>query len=282
MKKVVLIFLLLFVTNSIYSQETYTINGETLELKTATKGTLGLLWASENGNYRFFIRTQENTYVELKEDDYKTILKELTNDTDVSLHRVKYTKRSFKNFISFYNYKKSIETEDGNKTYPVNFRLGFSGGVTNNPFIINPENSTSLLAGAELELYGDTDSPRHSGFLQARHSFSSDEFEFSTTEFSLGYRYRVIKKSKFNLYIQTKFATYNFRDNLLPEDINGIVELTNIKENEFDIPLIFGVGADFKVSKNGYITFIYGELFGLNRDNNGNFSTDISLSLIHI
>lgn len=277
MKKIVLLCFFLFSISTIYSQDTYTINGETLELKTATRGTLALLWTSENNSYRFFVRTQENTYLELKEDNYKTVLEELTNDAQMSLRRLKYTKRSLKNFISFYNYKKSIETEDGNRTYPVNFRLGFSGGITNNPFVINPTNATSLLIGSELELYGDTDNPRHAGFIQVRHSFSSDEFDFSTTEFSFGYRYRVIKQSKFNLYIQNKFASYNIRENLLPEDEEGVIELNDIRENEFNIGLVFGVGADFKVSKNGYITLIYGELFGLNQENNGNFSTDISI-----
>jgi hypothetical protein len=286
MKKVVLLCFFLLAISTIYSQETHTINGETLELKTTTRGSLDLLWSSTNGNYRFFVRTKESTYIELKntkdannlnKEEYKTVLQELTNDVEISLRRLKFTKRSLKNFISFYNYKKSIETEDGNRAYAVNFRLGFSAGITNNPFVFNPDNSSSILAGSELELYGDTDDPVHSGFFQARHSFSSNEFDYSTTELALGYRFRIIKKSKFNIYIQNKFATFNFKKNILPEAIEGVIDLTSIKDNEFNVPLVFGVGADIKVSKNSYITLIYGELFALNQENNGNFSKDISI-----
>jgi hypothetical protein len=48
-------------------------------------------------------------------------------------------------------------------------------------------------------------------------------------------------------------------------------------ETSFDIPFIFGLGSDIKVGKNNYITIIYGELFAILLDNQGNFSTDIAV-----
>jgi hypothetical protein len=51
----------------------------------------------------------------------------------------------------------------------------------------------------------------------------------------------------------------------------------NRNSTAFDAPFIFGVGADIKVGNNSYITLIYGELFAILLDNQGNFSSDISL-----
>ena len=282
MKKVVIFLLFLMSFNSIYSQETYSYNGENLELKTEVKGgNLKFLSLKSNDQFRFFVQTNDGVIIELKNTDetenYKSILEKLTSDVEISMRRLKFTKNSLKNFISFYNYKFSIKNEEGNKPESVNFRLGVSAGVTNNPFVFNAENASSFLIGGEFEMYGDTESPRHSGFLQLRHSFSSDEFEYSTTEFSLGYRYRIINKKTFNIYIQNKFATLNISKNELPELIDETIVLTDIKKTEFNIPLIFGIGADFKISENSYLTFIYGELFALGQENNGNFSTDIAL-----
>ncbi len=51
----------------------------------------------------------------------------------------------------------------------------------------------------------------------------------------------------------------------------------NVNSTTFDTPFIFGIGADIKVGDNGFITIIYGEMFALLLNNQGNFSSDISL-----
>ena len=51
----------------------------------------------------------------------------------------------------------------------------------------------------------------------------------------------------------------------------------DLNNTSFDVPFIFGIGSDIKVSKNSYITIIYGELFAIFLNNQGNFSTDISI-----
>ena len=284
MRQLLLIaFFLLFMMPA-KAQEFYTIKNETIELKQVSNGTIAL-YVSKTTEKRFFIKKEDGEFIELKNEldsssselQYLNVLKELTNDTDVSTRNVKFTQASLKNFIGFYNYKKGIETDDGNRDYPVNFRFGIFGGFTNNPFQENPDNSLNPLAGWELELYGDTATPRHSGFLQGRHSFATKKFDYSTTEFSLGYRFRVINKPSYNIYVQTKFATLNFKNYQRPESIDNEIVLRDIKETEFNIPMIFGLGTDIKVSENSYILLIVGELFAGLEENNGNFPTDISI-----
>jgi len=116
--------------------------------------------------------------------------------------------------------------------------------------------------------------PRHSGFLQAKHTFDNDDFKFNTTEFSLGYRYRIINKSCFSIYGQVKLATVNFTSSSFTDE-NDMQ--TSLDETAFDVPFIFGIGSDIKVGKNSFITIVYSELFAVFLDNQGNFSTDIAL-----
>ena len=281
MKNILLFILLCFAFQINYSQENYTINGETLVLKTETDGNIDLLWNVIDSQFRYFIRTENGTITELKNteaskrnylEEYKETLSELTNG--MSTEKLKFTLYDLRNYIDTYN--ASVDPSyTPNSTKPkVKFRLGFSGGITNSPFVGNPDNIKTPLISAELEIYEAKVLPRHSGFLQARHSVDNDDFPYSTTEFSLGYRYRIINTSSFSIYGQVKLATLNF------SDVTFIGENdTEISQNDtsFDVPLIFGIGSDIKVGENSFITIIYGELFAAFLDNQGNFSTDISI-----
>ena len=66
MKKFLLLILLCFTFQFNYSQESYTINGETLELKTEIEGQIDLLWTIINREYRYFVRTDNGAITELK------------------------------------------------------------------------------------------------------------------------------------------------------------------------------------------------------------------------
>ncbi|WP_400076387.1 hypothetical protein [Winogradskyella sp. R77965] len=281
MKKTLLIILLCFAFQANYGQENYTIDGKTLKLKTELEGKLDLLWNIIDGQYRYFVRTENGTITELKNtkdskknylEEYKTTLSSLTNG--MTTEALKLTTYSLKNYIDKYNASvdqsyTSIKTER-----KVQLRLGFSAGITNHPFVGNPDNVKVPLIGAELEIYEASTLPRHSGFMQVRHTFDADDFNYSTNELSLGYRYRIINKSCFSIYGQLKLATLNFTSSSFKDENN-----TQISSNKtaFDVPLIFGIGSDIKVGKNSFITLIYGELFAINFDNQGNFSTDIAL-----
>lgn len=281
MKKILfaILFCLAFQIN--YSQETYTVNGESLELKTEINGKLDLLWNVIDGKYRYFIKTEDGTITELKntkdanndyKEEYKSTLSNLTSG--MSTDKLKLTLYSLRNYIDSYNASVDSNYTSTSTESSVQFRLGFSGGITNNPFVGNPDNTKTPMIGAELEIYEANVLPRHSGFLQARHAFESDDFPYSTTEFSLGYRYRFINKEAFSIYGQVKLVTLNFSNVTFLNESDMEIESS---ETSFDIPFIFGVGSDIKVGSNSYITIIYGELFALLLDNQGNFSTDIAV-----
>ena len=188
--------------------------------------------------------------------------------------KLKLTLYSLRNYLDAYNASVDASYTSTTTESNVKFRLGFSGGLTNNPFVGNPDNIKTPIIGAELEIYEANVLPRHSGFLQARHTFENDDFKYSTTELSLGYRFRFINKESFSIYGQVKLATLNFSNVTFLNQDNLEV---NSNETAFDIPFIFGIGSDIKVGNNSYITIIYGELFALLLDNQGNFSTDIAI-----
>lgn len=280
MKKSLLILILFLAFQLNHGQETYTIKGESLELKTEIDGKLDLLWNVIDGEYRYFVRTENGTITELKntkddnndyKEEYKSTLSELTG---MSTDKLKLTLYSLRNYLDTYNTSADATYLSIKTNRNVQLRLGFSGGITNNPFVGNPENKKTPMIGAELEVLEGTDMPRHSGFLQARHTFDSDDFPYSTTEFSLGYRFRFVNTETFSIYGQVKFATLNFSNATF---INESDMEVDVSETSFDIPFIFGVGSDIKVGENSYITLIYGELFAAFLDNQGNFSTDVAI-----
>ena len=263
-----------------YSQEKYTINGETLELKTEIEGQLDLLWNIIDGKYRYFVRTENGTIAELlntKEanrtylEEYKSTLGSLTN---LSTDQLNLTTFSLRNFIDDYNKSVDSSYTSISKERSVQLRLGVSTGITNHPFVSNDDNKKVPLIAAELEFYEANELPRHSGFIQAKHTFEADDFNYSTTELSLGYRYKFINKSGYSIYGQMKLATLNF-SSFTYNDENDIER--KINDTAFDAPLIFGIGSDIRVGKNSYITLIYSELFAVFLDNQGNFSTEIAI-----
>ncbi|MCA0152083.1 hypothetical protein [Winogradskyella vincentii] len=281
MRKILFLLLFLLAFQYNYSQNTFTIKGQQLELKTEIDGKLDLLWNTFNGEYRYFVRTEDGQIQELKntkgtdnkfQEEYKSLLSKLTNGQPTE--KLRLTVFDLKKFLDNYNASVDSSYTSVQKESKVKFRLGFSGGVTNNPFVGNPENKIAPLIGAELEVFEENSLPRHSGFLQARHAFESDEFQYNATEFSLGYRYRFLNKSTFSIYGQVKVATINFTNATAIGSNNSELD---INETAFDLPLIFGIGSDIKVGENSFISIIYGELFAAFLDNQGNFSTDISV-----
>ena len=94
MKKLVFILCLLLSFMSLKAQETYTVDGETLQLKTEVDGNLDLLWNIIDGQYRYFVRTENGSIQELVntknpdtkkyQEQYKTTLNQLTKDYGLS------------------------------------------------------------------------------------------------------------------------------------------------------------------------------------------------------
>ncbi|RNC87724.1 MAG: hypothetical protein ED556_00615 [Winogradskyella sp.] len=279
MKNAILFCLFLICISLSHAQQLYKVGDETLELKTEVEGELDLLWTITDGNYRFFIKTKDDKIIELKnnktsgrayDNAYIQTLNELTTGSGLSAEKVKLTTGSLKRFLDKYNKSVNIDYNAVDRDSRVNFRLGFFGGITNHPLVESIDNNSAFQLAAELEIFGDTNNPRHSGLLQARQTFGSSG-DYKTTEFSLAYRLRVIKKENFNIYVQNNFATVNIFS------VDRLINTTTVNqdETEFDVPFSFGIGADFKISDNSYISIVYDRLFAVNLDNRGDFPTDI-------
>ena len=64
MKKLLVVISLFFLPFITISQESYSVNGETLQLKTEVSGNISLLWNIIEGKYRYFVK-KDNTIIEL-------------------------------------------------------------------------------------------------------------------------------------------------------------------------------------------------------------------------
>lgn len=262
------------------AQETYTIQGETLQLKTEVEGQLDLLWTSAGGQFRYFVRTTDGTITELLNTkneakyyfhEYKKTLHELTNN---SAYEVKFTLFDIKAFIDDYNLSQDPNYISSIYNAKLELRLGIFGGITNNPFYNNPNNTQLAQFGTELELLDGNHIKKHALFMELRHVLKSNDFEFSTTELALGYRFRFINSKAISVFGQTKFATLNFLKSTIPGPNDTPV---TVSETGFDVPITIGLGADIMLTDNSFLTFRYNELFAVLIENSSNFSTNITL-----
>ncbi|WP_040280380.1 outer membrane beta-barrel protein [Psychroserpens damuponensis] len=284
MKKIVVLFCLIMSFSFTEAQEVHYINGERFELKTEVDGKLDLLWNVIDGKYRYFVKTVSDNIIELKntkidgkfQEEYKTLLNELTSET-LSTKRLNLTLFSLKEFIDTYNSNSDSNYQSTAVRNKLQFRLGVFGGLTNSPFITNPDNLTTPQFGGELEILDVNQISRHAVFLQAKHVLEQDELQYSTTEIALGYRFRVINKAAFSLYGNVKFATLNFTTAKVVTTIDDVITTQDFSQTAFDVPFIFGVGADIRLTNNSYITLAYNELFAILLDNQGNFSQDFTI-----
>jgi len=286
MKKLILLFLILFFSFSVSAQKQYTINEETLELKTELNGAINLLWNIINREYRYFVE-KDGVITELinsKNDtkkfqkEYRKTLASLTQGSGLSTDKVKLTLYSLRVFINEYNASQDANYIVTPKKTVINSKLLFFGGLTNSPFINNPDNISNPQFGLEIEVFEENISPKHALFFEIKQVLDNDKFKYSTTQLALGYRFRFINAKSFNIYANVVFGTYNFSKNTITL-LNEADEIVTreIKTNAFDAPFAFGIGADFRVTSNSFITLNYNELFAVFLDSPDNFSTNISL-----
>ncbi len=282
MKTRVFLLLLTFFSISIFAQNKYTVDGNTYDLKTAVEGDIDLLWNSIDKQYRYFIKTNNGSISELLntkndsnkyKEEYKLLLADLTKNSNISTANLKFTLQDLKVFFKAYN------TSVGHSVYPnetvsLKLRLAIFGGLTNLPFIENINNTTVPFFGTELEFVSSSAASNHAGFIGLGRSIDRNDFKYSATQITLGYRYRFINKSAFNIYGNVQLATYTFSKRTIALT-NSTSEI--VKSSAFKIPFIFGLGADIKVCKSNYITLTYNKLHALFVDNNGNFPVDFAL-----
>jgi hypothetical protein len=121
---------------------------------------------------------------------------------------LKFTLQNLKEDIKTYN------MSVGN-TYPalkntLKLRLGVFGGITNQPFVSNPNNVTLPFFMMELEGVSSSVNSNHAGFFDIIHALDHDDFEYSSTQLALGYRYRFVNNTNFDTYRNMRLATFTF------------------------------------------------------------------------
>lgn len=270
---------------TLHAQETYTIDNETLELKTEVDGNLDLLWTIDKSKYRYFIRTKDGAIQELVntknsetrkyQEEYKTLLNRLTSDYGLSAEKVNLTLFSLKEYINTYNSTSDLNY-DYEKRTTLQSRLSVFGGLTNQPLVDNPNNKTVPMFGVDFEVFSKNKLQRHALFFQARHSLDDDEFQYSSTQLSIGYRFRFVNTSAFNFYGNLKLVTFDFIDATYTFD-NASLGTYSENTTALRVPFILGVGVDIRVTKNGYITLVYHDMYALFVDNGGNFPIDFAI-----
>ena len=288
MKHLFLAFLFIFFASNSYSQESYILNGENLILKYEVAGPLDLLIYENENNTRYFVQDRFGNIKELTNskdldgtyfNEFRDVLGEFTKDSSMSAQEVGFTLYSLKKFVRAYNSYNTKRYAYTDEKVNGQLRIGVFGGFTNHPLVPNPNNIITPFADIELEIFEKKELPRQSGFISIEQTFKSKDFDYYSTIIALGYRFRFINKSTFNIYANLQFATYTFS--------HGKVEVKNEEtqeiivydqdNNAFRVPFIIGIGTDMKVSDTSYISLIYNELVSAFVSNNGNFPVNVSL-----
>lgn len=286
MKKIVFFLALCFFTFNAVAQQQYTVLGETYNLKSEISGTLELLWNIIDGKYRYFVK-KENAIVELTntkgpdnrfQEEYKVILDGITPDANLPTDKLKLTLYSLRNFIYDYNVSVDPNYTETSKAAGVESRILFFGGLTNSPFIENTDNISNLILGGEIEVFEAQNLPKHALYLNLRYVLSHANFNYTSTRFTIGYRFRFINNNAFSLYANVDLANYSFTKSTITytNEVDQLVT-DEVKNDGFDAPFIFGLGADIKISDQSFITLSYNELFALLLDTHDNFSTSFAI-----
>ncbi|WGF93174.1 hypothetical protein [Aequorivita marisscotiae] len=278
------VWLFLLFAGTLQAQQQYTVDGQTYTLNTEVDGELTLLWNTIDGKYRYFSKKgdqieelkntkQNGTYLE----EYKVVLKQQTKDAAVSTEKVNLTLPSLHTFFAKYNKLKNPNFYEDSATIALQFRLGAFAGISNSIYTSNPTNAFQPVAGIDFELIDAVKLKRHAMVLQFKQTFESDEHKYSASQLSLNYRFKFVKTTKFDAFINAKFAafTHSSREyTVIP--FGGPAQVYTESGGDFNTPLTFGIGADVKVGK-GFITFNYSDIVGLNVDSNSEFPIDLTL-----
>ena len=273
----------LFSTTSIQAQETYIVDGETYSLKSDVKGEIELLWNVIDEQYRYFLK--KGDYIaELKntkqngkfQQEYKQILAAQTAEANISTKNVNLTLPSLNSFFSEYNSLKDSSFSNAQTNVQLQLLLGGYLGVTNSIYTANITNEAQAVLGLELELVDPIKLKRHAAVLDLKHTFEGSDNIYSATQFSLNYRFKFIKTAKLDVYANAKFFAFTFFDTEVGYLDGGVPKVRTDSGSDFSSPLTFGIGADYRIG-NGYITFAYRDVVGINVDSNKEFPIDFSL-----
>ena len=282
--RVFLFSFLMFTAAALSAQETYIIEGDTLQLTREVRGPLSLFWNETGNKFRYFVQKKDRM-VELFEEPvgtkpgFREQLEELTDDAVIKTHEVKFVLYSLRHFVNSYN---ALIEEDylfNDATADIQKRIGLFVGLSNNIYTENRNNVLAPVVGGEFEFFDPNLAPRHAAFVHLRHSFSQDEYHYNSTQLSLNYRFRALYFDGFDLHIDAELATFLYSEGQL-DVYNDAGEIVAIKEEtgfSFTAPFSFGIGSDIQITENGFITLSYNDIFSLVLDGNGNFPVDFTV-----
>lgn len=284
--KILITTLLLLAMNPILAQETFIIEGDTLQLQREVKGPLSLYWSLEQQTYRYFVQKNDrmvelrNTVVEGEDrKHYRQQLEQLTADTGMYAGDVSFVLYSLKHFVNRYNAKVQEDYTYNAASSNIKYRVGLFSGLSNNIYTENPENILAPVLGVELEFFDPNLAPRHSAFLHLRQSFKRDEYRYSSTQLSLNYRFKIFNFSQFDVHVDTELANFLYSEDVihLKDETGNVVEIKDESGFSFTAPFSFGIGSDIKITDQHFITISYNDIVSIVLDSNGSFPIDITI-----
>ncbi|OAB79925.1 hypothetical protein [Cochleicola gelatinilyticus] len=290
MKTLHAVFILVFLSASslVSAQQQYTVDGQTYVLKTEVEGPLTLLWNTIDGEYRYFSK-KGTTIAELKntrlngtyQEEYKDVLATHADDVAISFADTNLTLSSLSDFFVAYNKRKDPEYTFDKPDIKLDFRLGGFFGITNNPYVSNPENTTTPSFGVDLEIIDEVRLRRHAALLRFKQTLSTSDYSYSSSQLSLNYRFKFIKTERIDVFLNTKIVAYTYSSNEVEFVTTGPADepiLNTVEETggSFQAPGAFGIGADVALG-NGYLTFSYNDIVAIGVDGNGETPLDFTL-----
>ncbi|MEP0265077.1 hypothetical protein [Dokdonia sp.] len=279
------LFLFLFCFKSILAQtNSYVINNQSYELKIAVEGTITLLWNIIDQEYYYFAK-KGTTIIALTntktnnqyQEEYKAQLLALTANANMDKDRIDRVRLTLSNLRRFFNaYNKQVDPQYIEKKLRSNieYRLGIFGGITNSIFRTDLQNRIKPQLVIDFELYDKIALPSHGIALQYKQTFRSNGFGEDDYQLSINHRFKFIKKSKFQVYLNTKLVTYTIftRTFIEPGFIDfGLETITNLQS-----PFIFGFGTDIKLGK-GYVSLNYNDVYSFIINNRDEFPVDATV-----
>lgn len=277
---VAVIFAFILSSTFLHAQETYTVDGEELQLEKTVEGPITLLWTKSGGVTRYFSK-KENEIVELKNtlengtyrEEYKDVLTHQTYNT-LSATDVKLNLRSLSNFFVTYNNR--IEKKEVSR---VEGRFGIFGGVDNAIYTSNPENAVHPKFGATYEIL-EHSLKRHSAVFEANYTFKTKDHDYTAFQLALNYRFKFVQTSKLDIFVNAKIVTFTsstLKYWVVDEDNpTGPLVQEKISGPGIKAPLIFGLGADYRLG-DGYVTLGFNDLVAIDLKSNKEFPINFSL-----
>ncbi|MBX2826773.1 MAG: hypothetical protein KTR22_01335 [Flavobacteriaceae bacterium] len=284
--KRLLALLALFCTLGLFGQQVYEVDGSAYTLKTEVEGNLTLLWNIIDGEYRYFskkgddVRELKNTRVNKKyQEEYKEVLREQTGDhATLSETKVNLNLPSLRRFFIRYNKAVDPSFDMEEEKVVLKTRLGGFIGMTNYPYIPNPDNTLLPQAGIDFELIDEAGLKRHSLVFQFRQIFASSDYDVNSSQLSFNYRFKFVYSKSVDIFINTKIADYVYLSPNIPDPDSNPATLDTFSNSggEFQAPFSFGLGADIPLGQ-GFITLAYYDIVALNLNDNGEFPMDFVL-----